>query len=99
MTLWSFNIFVCIACIAMFYINLSRAEKLMKERYPEVCFGRTSALTAIITAIKIVLVSICPILNLLMLYTSIFRDTEMIEAVVKESYDKYHKNDHTEANL
>ena len=83
MNLWSFNIFVCIACVIMFCINVGRAEKLMKERYPELCFGRRSALTAIATAIQIVLVSICPILNLLMLYTLIFRDTEMIEAAVK----------------
>ena len=97
MRLWDFNVFFCIACIVMFYINIARAEKLMKERYPELNFGKTSFLTIVSTAIKVFLVSICPIMNLFLLYTLIFRDNELIESAIQQSYDNYHKNDHLEA--
>ena len=96
MRLWDFNVFFCIACIVMFYINIARAEQTMKERYPELHFRKTSFLTAISTAIKVFLVSICPFLNLFLLYTLIFRDTELIESAVQQSYDQYHKDDHSE---
>jgi hypothetical protein len=96
MNLWNFNAFFCIACIVMFYINAARAERLMKERYPELHFRETSFITGVYTAIKICIVSICPILNLALLYVLIFRDREMIESAVKHAFDEYHKNDHSE---
>lgn len=98
MNLWNFNLFFCIACILMFYINIKRAESLMKYRYPELHFRRTSFLTGLATFIKILVVSICPFLNMALLYTLIFKDNEMIEAAVKESYDNYHKSNHAEVD-
>lgn len=96
MSLWNFNVFFCIACVVMFYINTTKAERLMKERYPELYFRKTSFSTGVITAIKIFIVSICPILNLALLYVLIFRDREMIESAVQQAYDEYNKNDHSE---
>lgn len=96
MILWNLNVFFCIACMIMFYINITRAEQLMKERYPELHFKKTSVLTIIATAIKVFLVSICPILNIGLMYTLIFRDNELIESAVQQSYDKYYKNNHSE---
>ena len=107
MSLWSFNTFFAIACIVMFCINIAKAERLMKLRYPELHFRESSALTVVSIAIKIILVSFIPILNLGLLYVLIFRDEALIEASVqeaydkyqlKEVYDKYHKNDHSEAS-
>jgi hypothetical protein len=98
MSLWNFNIFFCVACIIMFGINIAKAEYLMKERHPELHFKETSFLTGISTAIKIILVSICPILNIAMLWTLIFKDNEMIESAVRQAYDNYHKNDHSEVS-
>ena len=94
MFLWKLNVFFCIACVVVFCLNIARADRLMKERYPELHFRKTSFLTVISTAIKIFLVSIFPILNIGLLYTLIFRDNEMIESAVRQAYDNYHKNDH-----
>ena len=98
MFLWNLNIFFCVACIVMFYINITKAERLMKERYPELHFRKLSFLTELVNAIEIFIVSICPILNLIYLYALIFKDKVLIEAYVQQAYDEYHKNDHLEAS-
>lgn len=98
MSLWSINVFIFIVDVILFYLNISAAERRMKTRYPELHFRETPFTTVVVTAIKICLVSICPILNLGLLYILIFKDNELIEDAVQQAYDNYHKNNHSEVS-
>ncbi len=98
MSLLGVNVFICIIDIILFYLNVAKAKYQMKIRYPELHFRETPFVTAMTTAIKIFIVSICPILNIALLYVLIFKDREMIESSVQQAYDEYHKNDHSEAS-
>lgn len=89
MSVWSLHTFFSIACILMFCINVHKATQLMKERYPELHFRKTTALDVASTAIKIIVVSVCPIFNLFMLYALMFKDEALIESAVQYAYDKF----------
>ncbi len=92
MNIWNINMIVFIADVILFYLNIARAEHQMKTRYPELNFKETPFLTGLATAFKIYLVSICPILNLGLLYVLIFKDDELIESAVQEAYRKHLKD-------
>lgn len=96
MILRSLNVFFCVVCMFMFCINITKAERMMKMRHPELVFRKTTFREVISGTIGILAVSICPIMNLICLYYLMRNEREFIEDYIAGAYNDYHKDDYSE---
>ena len=89
MTLWQINLFVGAVDLILLFLGVQKANYLMKLRYPELHFRKTHWTTKLSNVIKSVMVSICPGLNLVMLYILITRDDKIVEETIEDARRKF----------
>lgn len=86
--IWNINVTIGAFVVILFCSNIMRCNRILKARYPEMNFGTRHLDETIITIIKIVFCSFCPIFNLIMFWTLITKDEQLIEDSVRAAYEK-----------
>lgn len=83
----NFNMLICILDLILYCLCVLRAMHLLKTRHPGVKWVRMSHWSDTIMAIlKTIIASICPVLNIVILFNTMMRDKEIIENAVEETY-------------
>lgn len=83
----NFNMLICMLDLVLYCLCVLRAVHLMKTRYPGVKWMRTSHWsTTVMTILKMIIASICPIFNIMLLFNTMINDNEIIENAVEKTY-------------
>lgn len=78
---------------AALYLNSAKASNMWKTRYPNLQIVKSHWSDKALNFTKYFVMSICPILNIVLLWTMIFDSDEICEKIV---WDMYLKAKHTE---
>ena len=90
MIFWKFNTFICITDLVLYILCVLRVVHLLKTRYPGVKWVRVTHWSDTVMAVlKMILGSMCPVFNLVMLYILVTKDSEVIEHSIKKTYQAH----------
>ena len=79
------RIWLLITCLALglFYANSLLVRQKLKEKYPNAIFKRQSVLGSFSAFAQSVLMCACPLVHLLVIYTSIFKYDDIINRAMR----------------
>lgn len=82
------NFVAAVVCFASFYLAMMRILHVLLEKYPDLPRGETFWAEKGHFLMQIAIISLCPILNLLFIYTCIFRFDELCEKSIESTERK-----------
>jgi hypothetical protein len=71
------------------FLMQQKANYIARRKYPELHFLRIHWTSRLLAVIKAFVISVCPGFNLVILYTLIMKERQIIEETIEESIEKY----------
>lgn len=81
------NFGVTLLDILLMYLLAIRSKWVFKKRYPELEIVKSHWSVTVTSIIKLLVLSLCPVINLLMIWVFIFNDDEVCERTVASIYN------------
>ena len=89
MTFQQINTFICLVDLILMFLIQQKAKYIMRREHPELHFLKTHWSSRILAIIKAFVISVCPGFNLVILYTLIAKENQIISETIDESLEKY----------
>jgi hypothetical protein len=80
---------ICLLTMVSFALTCINAAYEFRRRYPHIKIPKSYWADKVLTAIKVVTVSVTPILNLCLLYAVLIKSNELTESSIQDLYKKY----------
>lgn len=81
------NFGVTLLDILLIHLLAIRSKWVFKKRYPDLEIVKSHWSVTVTSIIKLLVLSLCPVINLLMIWTFIFNDDEVCERTVANIYN------------
>lgn len=83
---WIINFGIGLIDYILHTLLACRAEHIFKTRYPELKIPKSHWTKAVMTRLKMVVMYLCPVINILFVFVYLFKDDELCERTVSEVY-------------
>lgn len=86
MILIRINFAIMFLDILLFALTVVHAAQEFKARYPDIKPKKANHLVTVKSVIKLLVMTFCPIINMIIAWTLIFNDDEMVENIIQKQY-------------
>lgn len=93
MSLLYIHLFIAVVDIVMFYLIAKSGAEEFKKRYPDYTIGPSSLEERALTAIRVCLISLCPLLNIALTWALTFKTDYIMEGAINDIFKKCHEED------
>lgn len=93
MSLLYIHLFIAVVDIVMFYLIAKSGAEEFKKRYPDYTISPSSSTEHALTAIRVCIISLCPLLNIALAWALTFKTEDIREGAINDILKKCHKED------